>query len=144
MWKFGLFLFWMWSVVSGKDGATETCYWPFAWIGIYYDGKVFLFIMTLDTVVKHLLEGLPCTLLYADDVALIADSRAEPQVKIQKWQTALADAGLKLNLKKTEVMRSIGGGDAVPDENGTAFTQTEEFQYLGKHPECRRNGGCGS
>ncbi|EYC46334.1 hypothetical protein Y032_0401g787 [Ancylostoma ceylanicum] len=91
----------------------------------------FLFIMTLDTVVKHLLEGPPCTLLYADDVAVIADSTAELQVKIQKWQTALADAGLKLNLKKTEVMSSIGGGDAVLDVNGTAFTQTEEFQYLG-------------
>ncbi|EYC00629.1 hypothetical protein Y032_0114g448 [Ancylostoma ceylanicum] len=37
----------------------------------------FLFIMTLDTVVKHLLEGPPFTLLYADDVAPIADSRAE-------------------------------------------------------------------
>ncbi|EYC43100.1 hypothetical protein Y032_0503g2638 [Ancylostoma ceylanicum] len=91
----------------------------------------FLFIMTLDTVVKHLLEGPPSTLLYADDVALIADSRAELQLKIQKWQTALADAGFKLNLKKTEVMSSIGGGDAMLDENGTAFTQTEEFQYLG-------------
>ncbi|EYC35813.1 hypothetical protein Y032_0975g3265 [Ancylostoma ceylanicum] len=87
--------------------------------------------MTLDTVVKHLLEGPLSTLLYADDVALIADSRAELQLKIQKWQTALADAGFKLNLKKTEVMSSIGGDDAVLDEKGTAFTQTEEFQYLG-------------
>ncbi|EPB68568.1 hypothetical protein ANCCEY_12338 [Ancylostoma ceylanicum] len=52
-------------------------------------------------------------------------------VKIHKWQTALADEGLKLNLKETEVMRSIGGGDAVLDVNGTAFAQTEEFQYLG-------------
>ncbi|EYB81398.1 hypothetical protein Y032_0384g395 [Ancylostoma ceylanicum] len=87
--------------------------------------------MTLDTVVKHLSEGPPSTLVYADDVAVIADSRAELQVKIHKWQTALADEGLKLNLKETEVMRSIGGGDAVLDVNGTAFAQTEEFQYLG-------------
>ncbi|EYC40921.1 hypothetical protein Y032_0589g367 [Ancylostoma ceylanicum] len=68
----------------------------------------FLFIMTLDTVVKHLLESPPCTLLYADDVALIADSGTELQVKIQRWQTDLADASLKLNLKKSEVMSSIG------------------------------------
>ncbi|EYC10483.1 hypothetical protein Y032_0055g2579 [Ancylostoma ceylanicum] len=91
----------------------------------------FLFIMTLDMVVKHLPEGPPSTLLYADDVALIADPRAELQLKIKKWQTALAEAGFKLNRKKTEVMSSIGGGDAVLDENGTASTQTEEIQYLG-------------
>ncbi|EPB68816.1 hypothetical protein ANCCEY_12100 [Ancylostoma ceylanicum] len=36
-----------------------------------------------------------------------------------------------LNPKRTEVMSSIGGADAVLDENGTAPTQTEEFQYLG-------------
>ncbi|EYB93874.1 hypothetical protein Y032_0178g686 [Ancylostoma ceylanicum] len=55
----------------------------------------FLFIMTLDSVLKHLLEGPPFTLLYADDVALFADSRAELQFKVQKWQLSLADSGLK-------------------------------------------------
>ncbi|EYC27283.1 hypothetical protein Y032_0009g624 [Ancylostoma ceylanicum] len=57
--------------------------------------------MTLDAGTKHLLEGPPFTLLYADDGALIADSKAGLQLKIQKWQSALADAGLKLNLRKT-------------------------------------------
>ncbi|EPB66013.1 hypothetical protein ANCCEY_14900, partial [Ancylostoma ceylanicum] len=87
------------------------------------------YVNKLDVWVPH--EGPPSTLFYADGVALIADSRAELQLKVQKWQTVLADAGFKLNLRKTEVMSSIGGGDAVLDENGTAFTQTEEFQYLG-------------
>ncbi|EYB97300.1 hypothetical protein Y032_0142g2346 [Ancylostoma ceylanicum] len=59
------------------------------------------------------------------------DSRAELQLKIQKWQSALADAGLKLNLRKTEIMSSLGGDDVVLDANGTAFTQAEQFQYLG-------------
>ncbi|EYC15085.1 hypothetical protein Y032_0038g3625 [Ancylostoma ceylanicum] len=86
-----------------------------------------LFIRTLDTVVKHLLEGPPFTVLYADDVALIADSRAELQLKIQKWQSALADAFLKLNLRKTGIMSSLGGDDVVLD----VFPQTKQFQYLG-------------
>ncbi|EYB83113.1 hypothetical protein Y032_0342g3027 [Ancylostoma ceylanicum] len=93
----------------------------------------FLFIMTLDTVVKHLLEGPPFTLLYADDVALIADSRAELQLKIRKWQLALADAGLKLNTKKTEVMSSTEEDYQVFDVSGTAFAQAKEFQYLGSY-----------
>ncbi|EYB86037.1 hypothetical protein Y032_0286g1390 [Ancylostoma ceylanicum] len=89
--------------------------------------------MTLDTVVKHLLEGPPFTLLYADDVALIADSRAELQLKIRKWQLALADAGLKLNTKKTEVMSSTEEDYQVFDVSGTAFAQAKEFQYLGSY-----------
>ncbi|EPB65329.1 hypothetical protein ANCCEY_15608, partial [Ancylostoma ceylanicum] len=52
-------------------------------------------------------------------------------ILIQKWQSALADAGLKLNPRKTEIMSSLGGDDVVLDANGTAFTQAEQFQYLG-------------
>ncbi|EYC32475.1 hypothetical protein Y032_0003g1600 [Ancylostoma ceylanicum] len=39
----------------------------------------------------------------------------------------LADAGLRLNLRKTEKMNSV----EEPDISGTMFTQTKEFQYLG-------------
>ncbi|EYB92481.1 hypothetical protein Y032_0193g1392 [Ancylostoma ceylanicum] len=35
------------------------------------------------------------------------------------------------NLRKTEIMSSLGGDDIVLDANGTAFTQAEQFQYLG-------------
>ncbi|EPB69899.1 hypothetical protein ANCCEY_11008 [Ancylostoma ceylanicum] len=51
--------------------------------------------------------------------------------KIRKWQMTLADAGLRLNLKKTEIMSSIEEPGDVPDISGTLFTQTKEFQYLG-------------
>ncbi|EYC00666.1 hypothetical protein Y032_0114g463 [Ancylostoma ceylanicum] len=90
----------------------------------------FLFILTLDKVVKNLMEEPPFTLLYADDVAFIANSKVEIQDKIRKWQMTLADAGLRLNLKKTEIMSSIEVPGDVSDISGTVFTQTKEFQYL--------------
>ncbi|EYC14995.1 hypothetical protein Y032_0038g3565 [Ancylostoma ceylanicum] len=77
------------------------------------------------------MEGPPFTLLYADDVALIANSKAELQDKIRKWQMTLADVGLRLNLEKTEIMSSIEEPGDVSDISGTMFTQMKEFQYLG-------------
>ncbi|EPB75141.1 molybdenum cofactor biosynthesis protein [Ancylostoma ceylanicum] len=43
----------------------------------------------------------------------------------------LADAGLRLNLRKTEIMSSVDEPGDVSDISGTMFTQTKEFQYLG-------------
>ncbi|EPB70275.1 hypothetical protein ANCCEY_10630 [Ancylostoma ceylanicum] len=43
----------------------------------------------------------------------------------------LADAGLRLNPRKTEIMSSIEEPTDVSDTSGTTFTQTKEFQYLG-------------
>ncbi|EYC29758.1 hypothetical protein Y032_0006g3165 [Ancylostoma ceylanicum] len=88
--------------------------------------------MALDTVLKHLLEGPPITLLYADDVAPFADSKAELQLKVQKWQLALADSGLKLNTKKAEVMSSIEEDGPVFDANRIALAQAKEFKYMGR------------
>ncbi|EPB72035.1 hypothetical protein ANCCEY_08865 [Ancylostoma ceylanicum] len=53
--------------------------------------------------------------------------------RIRKWQLALADAGLKLNTKKTEVMSSTEEDYQVFDVSGTAFAQAKEFQYLGSY-----------
>ncbi|EYB99716.1 hypothetical protein Y032_0120g901 [Ancylostoma ceylanicum] len=91
----------------------------------------FHFKMAPDTVLKLLLERPPFTLMYSDDVALFADSRAELQLKVQKWQLALADSGLELNTKKTEVMSSIKEDGPVFDANETVLAQTKEFKYLG-------------
>ncbi|EYB85233.1 hypothetical protein Y032_0302g1861 [Ancylostoma ceylanicum] len=56
---------------------------------------------------------------------------SELQDKIRKWQMTLTDAGLRLNLKKTEIVSSIEEPGDVSDIGGTMFTQTKEFQYLG-------------
>ncbi|EYC17762.1 hypothetical protein Y032_0029g1858 [Ancylostoma ceylanicum] len=101
----------------------------------------FPFITTLDTVVKHLLEGPPFTLLYADDVALIADSRAELQLKIRKWQLALADAGLKLNTKKTSHEQYRGGLPSVRHKRN-CFCESKRIPVPWKLSERRRNCGC--
>ncbi|VDP22979.1 unnamed protein product [Heligmosomoides polygyrus] len=43
---------------------------------------------------NHLEEGPLRTILYADDIALVADNQEELEEKVQLWQRALADNGL--------------------------------------------------
>ncbi|VDP05898.1 unnamed protein product [Heligmosomoides polygyrus] len=79
----------------------------------YYSGvhqgsalSPFLSVLTLDCTVNHLDENPHRTMLFADDIALVADSREELEEKVQLWQGALADNGLRLNVKKTKFISS--------------------------------------
>ena len=69
---------------------------------------------------KELMEGPLKTILYADDIALIADSREELQDKVQRWQEVLAENGLRLNVKKTKFMSSEECNEPIIDCLGSA------------------------
>ncbi|VDP34786.1 unnamed protein product [Heligmosomoides polygyrus] len=56
--------------------------------------------------VHHLEEGPLKTILCADGIALVADNQEELEEKVQLWQRALADNGLRLNVKKTKFISS--------------------------------------
>ncbi|VDP32543.1 unnamed protein product [Heligmosomoides polygyrus] len=58
----------------------------------------------LDSIVNHLEEGPLRTILYADDIALVADNQEELEEKVQLWQRALAD---RLNVKKLRAVHRI-------------------------------------
>ncbi|EYC20114.1 hypothetical protein Y032_0023g876 [Ancylostoma ceylanicum] len=75
------------------------------------------------TVTQQLLEGPPFSLLYADDIALLADTRSQLQRKVQMWQGGLAKAGLKL--KKTEIMSTGRDVEPTTDVNGVAIRQVD-------------------
>ncbi|VDO99331.1 unnamed protein product [Heligmosomoides polygyrus] len=49
----------------------------------------FLFLLTLDSIVNHLEEGPLRTILYVDDITLVADIQEELEEKVQLWQRAL-------------------------------------------------------
>ncbi|EYC27515.1 hypothetical protein Y032_0009g769 [Ancylostoma ceylanicum] len=49
--------------------------------------------MELGTVVKHLMKEPLLTLLFADDVTFIANSKVDLHRKITKWEAALVDFG---------------------------------------------------
>ena len=64
----------------------------------------------LDALSTEFHVGLPWELLYADDLALIAESRAELLEKIKSWKEGMEAKGLRVNMGKTKVMRCESKG----------------------------------
>ncbi|VDP50899.1 unnamed protein product [Heligmosomoides polygyrus] len=64
--------------------------------------SLLLFVVVVDAIERDLQMAAPWTLLYADDVMLACEEKAELERKAQAWCDRLALFGLKLNVKKTE------------------------------------------
>ena len=65
-----------------------------------------LFIMVLQALSTEFKTGCPWELLYADDLALIAETMAELTVKLQTWKQGMEAKGLRVNMGKTKVLVS--------------------------------------
>ena len=93
----------------------------------------FLFTIVLDTISEECRNGLPWELLFADDLAIIADSEEDLQRRWLKWQIGIESKGLKVNTGKTEVMVSGRNGAKVniKDMEGRELNQVDQFNYLG-------------
>ena len=72
-------------------------------------------------------------LLFADDSALIAHSAEEIQRIVDAFANASSKFGLKINIKKTEVMFQPNSTMTMEDINvdETTLTHVKEFTYLG-------------
>ena len=91
-----------------------------------------LFITVMDAVTRELHKPQPWNLLYADDIVLLAQSRQELELDLQKWKVQLERYGLRLNTKKTEYMElgtQLPGTIHLEEE----ITKTTAFKYLGSH-----------
>ena len=71
-------------------------------------------------------------LLYADDLAIVAEDKEEWNESLEEWKEAFKQHGLRVNLEKTEVL-SIG---AYREElniklEGRTIRQNSSFIYLG-------------
>ena len=92
-----------------------------------------LFVAVMDlisrkTVVKDAMKKL----LYADDLALVANGKQELQETLAEWNVLCIRYGLKINLKKTEVMHIGHQREELDIElEGEKLTQRDIFVYLG-------------
>ena len=99
-----------------------------------------LFIAVLDlisrkTVVKDALKKL----LYADDLALVANGKQELQETLEEWNGLFARHGLKVNVEKTEVLHIGHQREELDIElEGKKLTQGDSFVYLGARGSVRR------
>ena len=79
-------------------------------------------------------------ILYADDLAVVADNKEYLQKTLQEWSNTFRNNGLRMNLGKTEVMW-IGEQEVDLHEvvDGKTINQVNNFVYLGG--TVREDGG---
>ena len=63
-----------------------------------------LFLIVLEALSREFRTGCPWELLYADDLAIVADSMDNLIAKLVQWKDHFASKGLKVNMPKTKIM----------------------------------------
>ena len=76
-----------------------------------------LFVLVLEALSREFRTGVPWELLYADDLAVIADSLEECITKLKAWKDGMESKGLRVNMKKTKLMISGPGLDLLRDSS---------------------------
>ena len=92
-----------------------------------------LFIAVLDLISrKTVMKDVTKKLLYADDLALVANGKQELQESLEEWNGLFTRHGLKINLEKTEVLHIVHQREELDIElEGKKLTQEDSFLYLG-------------
>ena len=73
------------------------------------------FILVLEALSREFRTGVPWELLYADDLAVIADTLEECITELNAWKNGMENRGLRVNMKKTKLMISDAGLDVLRD-----------------------------
>ena len=89
----------------------------------------FLFIVILHVINEELRCG-PSLLLFADDLAVATYTEEEMQRRWLDWQFGMESKGIKVNIRKTEVMVSSrrGTNANIKDSQGTSLKQVNTFK----------------
>ena len=92
-----------------------------------------LFISVLDLISrKTVMKGAMKKLLYADDLALVANGKQEIQETLEEWNGLFTRHGLKINLGTTEVLHIGHQREELDIElKGKKLTQRNSFVYIG-------------
>ena len=80
-------------------------------------------------------------MLFADDIVICEETRAEVERKLECWRYALERRGMKVSRSKTEYLCVNGGNDekTVKIED-TKVPRVKKFKYLGS--TVQKNGSC--
>ncbi len=78
-----------------------------------------LFIIVMEALSEEFRAGLPWELLYADDLALIAESISDLERLYVAWKGGMEAKGLRVNVKKTKVL--VSSRDHKPNNKTGKF-----------------------
>ena len=130
------------TVVRTKYGKTDSFEVK---VGVHQGSALspFLFAVVMDVLSEDVREGMLWDLLFADDLVITAETMEELQERYEAWKECLERGGLRVNIRKTEVMLSSREGREelhVMSGNGGELEQATSFKYLGS--VISEEGGC--
>jgi len=95
----------------------------------------FLFTLIMDELTREIQDELPWSMLFADDIVLIDESRQGVNDKLGRWRHALESRGFRVNRSKTEYLHCCFSGrvDVGGEVNldGRPIPKADKFKYLG-------------
>ena len=65
-----------------------------------------LFVIVMETISRKFRVALTWELLYADDLAVIAETEEELIKRLNEWKDNVESKGMRVNMNKTKVMIS--------------------------------------
>jgi Reverse transcriptase (RNA-dependent DNA polymerase) len=105
-------------------------------VGVHQGSAIspFLFILVLDTLTRDIQKEAPWSMLFADDIVLCGETKAEIERDLKQWVERLEKHGLRISRSKTEYMTTsfakqvvVGHISMGPDQ----VRKTTAFRYLG-------------
>lgn len=96
-----------------------------------------LFILVLNHLKCHLMNDSVWSLIFADDIVLVAKTAEELEAELEKWRETLESNGLRISRKKTEYMFIDLINAEIPGPRNTICLASEplnmidSFTYLG-------------
>ncbi|MEL7196585.1 MAG: reverse transcriptase family protein, partial [Bacteroidota bacterium] len=101
----------------------------------------FLFNIVMDVMTRDVREPVPWCILYADDIALCAETREDLEEKVERWRAALEERGMRISRSKTEYMCANIDGEVLGSIQlaGEELKRVNKFKYLGSIVEVDGN-----
>ena len=90
----------------------------------------------MDKLTTHIQEKVTSSMLFANDITLVDESKNNVNAKLERWQGALESRGFKLSNTKAKYMNCNFGGDVQRDVTpmrieAQQIPQGVSFRYLG-------------
>ena len=65
-----------------------------------------LFVIVMEAISREFRVALPWELLYADDLAVVAETEEQLIKRLNEWKDNVESKGMRVNMNKTKVMIS--------------------------------------
>ena len=77
-------------------------------VGMHQDSGLspLLFVIVVEAISREFRVALPWELLYADDLAVIAETEVELIERLREWKENVESKGMRVNMNKTKVVIS--------------------------------------